>query len=191
MAASAHAAPVPADLGQAVADLSDKGCYALVSGAIPAAPGGALPGVAAGEQFMAGLGLRFGINDNIMDGLGAPGSAMISLAMMGSAAFSQGDVVLATGGSQPGCRVMLLADPAVAVTDAVAAQLTAAGWRPIPGMTTERAGLQRRAFFRRDAGGNPYLMNVMTVGTPYPGSRLRLFTTTVRIPPNVTLPEGL
>jgi hypothetical protein len=79
----------------------------------------------------------------------------------------------------------------VAVTDAVAAHITAAGWKPIPSMTAERAGVQRRAFLRRDAGGNPYLMNVMTVGTPFPGSRLRLFTTTVRIPPNVTLPEGL
>jgi hypothetical protein len=55
-------------------------------------------------------------------------------------------------------------------------------------MTALRGALERHAFVKRDAQGNPYLMNLMIIGDP--SSKLRLITTTVRIPAGVTLPPG-
>ena len=110
---------------------------------------------------------------------------------MGSKSFDQGEVVLAVGGRQPGCRVILLSGPSVNVTDAVSIQLSRAEWKPVPSMTARRGAIERRAFFRRDGKGSPYLMNLMTILSPAPDSKLRMFTTTIRIPDGVRLPEGL
>lgn len=101
------------------------------------------------------------------------------------------EVVLAAGGRQPGCRVMLLSAPSLSVTELVSTSLLRLNWRAIPSMTATRGVIDRRAFFRRDSAGNPYLMNLMTITTPAPDSKLRLFTTTVRIPEGVQLPPGL
>ncbi|ETI60967.1 hypothetical protein C100_18505 [Sphingobium sp. C100] len=138
-----------------------------------------------------GIGLNYGVNDSMMKGLGRPGLALISQATMGSKSFEQGEVVLAVGGRQLGCRVILLSEPTVNITDAISTQLSRADWKPVPSMTAMRGAIERRAFFRRDGKGNPYLMNLMTITSPAPDSKLRMFTTTIRIPSGVQLPEGL
>ena len=172
-------------LAHAIADLSGKSCYGVAAGTIT------IP--SALDQTMKaieGMGLNFGVNDSMMKGLGKPGLLLISQATMGSKTFDEGEVVLAFGGRQPGCRVILLSEPTVNITDAVSMQLSQTGWKSVP-MTALGGTIERRAFFRRDGKGNPYLMNLMTITSPAPDSKLRMFTTTVRIPSAVQLPEGL
>jgi hypothetical protein len=192
--AGGHAAAAPtsdADLARSVADLGGTSCFAIATGTIALPAAGDPDAADKARKTMEAMGLTFGLNDSMMDRLGNPGLAMISQAFMGSKSFDQGDVVLAVGGSQPGCRVILLSEPATNITDAVTAQLAQRGWRPIPSMTGMRGPVERRAFFRRDDKGSPYLMNLMTITSPAPDSKVRLFTTTIRIPDNVQLPEGL
>ncbi len=180
-----------ADLARSVAALGGTSCYAIVTGTI-AMPAASDPAAAdKAKKAIEGMGLTFGLNNSMMERLGSPGLTMISQAIMGSKSFDQGDIVVAVGGSQPGCRVILLSEPGTNITDAVATQLAQLGWKPVAGMTGMRGPVERRAFFRRDEKNSPYLMNLMTITSPAPDSKVRLFTTTIRIPDNVQLPEGL
>ena len=109
---------------------------------------------------------------------------------MGSKSLPEADLVFAAGGSQPGCHVILLSEPSLSVKESVSQRLMDDGWTYIAEMTATRGALERRAFIRRDREGQAYLMNLMTVLSPAPGSKMRLFTTTAKIPPHVTIPEG-
>ena len=84
--------------------------------------------------------------------------------------------------------MILLTETPVNVTETLALALAGRGWKAVPAMTAQRGPVERRAFVKRDAQGVPYLMNLMTVTIA--ASKINLFTTTVRIPPNVTLPAG-
>jgi hypothetical protein len=185
------APPSDESLARSIADLSGKNCYGIAAGTI------AMPTVAdpnaldKSVKAIEGMGLNYGVNDSMMKGLGRPGLTLISQATMGSKSFDQGEVVLAVGGRQPGCRVILLSEPTLNITDAVSTQLSRTDWKPVPSMTAMRGGIERRAFFRRDGKGNPYLMNLMTITSPAPDSKVRMFTTTIRIPSGVQVPEGL
>jgi hypothetical protein len=184
------AAPASEDTALAVAQLSTAGCYGIASGEIAVPNGDDPAGIDKATRLLEGLGLGFGLPDKAMSGLGAPGTVLVSRATMGSKSLGQAELIMAFGGAQPGCRVLLIAEPAVGLADGIAAQLTQAGWKAVPSMTGQRSGLERRAFLRRDAKGMPFLMNLMTVITPFPGSRLQLFTTTTAIPAEVQLPDG-
>jgi hypothetical protein len=185
------ATPSDKSLAHSVAELSGKNCYGIAAGTI------LMPTVADPDALnksvkaIEGMGLSYGVNDSMMKGLARPGLTLISQATMGSKSFAQGEVVLAVGGRQPGCRVIVLSEPTVNITDAISAELSRAEWKAVPSMTAMRGGIERRAFFRRDGKGNPYLMNLMTITSPAPDSKLRLFTTTIRIPSGVQLPQGL
>ena len=191
--ASLAGASTPQDdeIARSIAELSVKACYDIASGAVSMPPAQDSNALDQTIKVIEGMGLSFGVNDNMMKGLGKPGIILVSQAMMGSKSFEQGDVVLAVGGRQPGCRVILLSEPGVNVTDAVSAQLSRSAWMAIPDLTTMRGAIERRVFFRRDSRGSPYLMNLMTITSPAPDSKLRMFSTTIRIPDGVQLPEGL
>jgi len=180
-----------ADLTRSIVELGGTGCYAIATGRIAMPAAGDPDAADKAKKAIEGMGLTFGLNNSMMDRLGNPGLTMTSQAIMGSKSFDQGDVVLAVGGNQPGCRVILLSEPGTNITDGVATQLAQRGWKPIPSMTGMRGAVERRAFLRRDEKGSPYLMNLMTITSPAPDSKVRLFTTTIRIPDNVQLPEGL
>lgn len=184
------AAPALDQAARSVAGLSNEGCYGIASGAIAVPSGDDPAGIDKATRLLESLGLGFGLPDQAMNGLGAPGTVLVSRATMGSRSLGQADLILAFGGAQPGCRVLLLAEPGASLADGVAAQLADAGWKAVPSMTGQRGTLERRAFLRRDGKGIAYLMNLMTVITPFPGSRLQLFTTTTAIPTGVQLPEG-
>ena len=179
------------DLALSVADVGGTSCYGIATGTIAMPAAGDPDAADKAKKAIAGMGLTFGLDNSMMGRLGNPGLTMISQAIMGSKSFDQGDIVLAVGGSQPGCRVILLSEPGTNITDAVATRLAQLGWKPVPGMTGMRGAVERRAFVRRDEKNNPYLMNLMTITSPAPDSKVRLFTTTIRIPDNVQLPEGL
>ncbi|HEX7853591.1 MAG TPA: hypothetical protein VF503_07840 [Sphingobium sp.] len=184
--------PVPNDdLARSIADFSGTGCYGIVSGAIAMPTIDDPNSVDKSIKTLEGMGLRYGVNDNMMKGLGRPGMSMISRSTMGSKSFPNGDVLLVVGGPQPGCRVILLSEPSVNVTEGISERLVRSNWKAVPSMTGARGPIERRAFVRRDSNGNPYLMNLMTITAPVPDSKLRVFTTTVRIPNGVQLPEGL
>lgn len=187
-----RAAPSPKeDLPRTIASLSGESCYGIASGSIVMPAMTDPDALAKSVKAIGTMGLGYGVNDSMMKALGKPGLMMIAQSTMGSKSLDQGDVVLAVGGRQPGCRVILLAEPSVNVTQAVAARLVQAGWKAMPSMTEARGAIERRAFVRRDGKASPYLMNLMTVTTPAPGSKLRLFTTTIAIPDHVRLPDGL
>lgn len=183
--------PSNEDLARSIAELSGKACYGIASGAIRMPTIDDPNTVDKSIKAVEGMGLIYGVNDRMMKGLGKPGISMISQSTMGSKSFEQGDVVLVVGGRQPGCRVILLSEPSVSVTEAVSAHLLQSGWKAVPSMTGTRGAIERRAFVRRDRKGSPYLMNLMTIITPAPDSKLRMFTTTIRIPDGVQLPAGL
>lgn len=173
-------AQIPATLDQplvqAVADLSTAACYGIQSDAL--------------DKTMAAvkaMGLTYGVDNRILKDLGRAGTAMISRATIGSRSLPAGDMVVTFGGPQPVCRVILLTAPTPGLTDAVGARIVAQGWKQAP-VTQASPAVERRAFVRRDAKGNPYLMNL--IASADVTSRLRLFTTVVRIPPGVALPPG-
>ncbi|WEJ98010.1 MAG: hypothetical protein P0Y59_13690 [Candidatus Sphingomonas phytovorans] len=188
-ASNAQSPGIPdGQLVQAVADLSTATCYGIQSGAI-ALPRDEDPDAL--DKTMAAvkaMGLTFGIEDRILKDLGRAGGAMVSRATMGSRVLPAGDVVVTFGGPQPVCRVILLAPAVNGMTDAVAALIVVRGWKQAP-VTQTSSAVERRAFVRRDAKGTPYMMNLIAIADAT--SRLRLFTTTVRVPPGVTLPPGL
>jgi len=173
---------------KAVADFSSAACYSLATGTIslPAAsdPEGLDKEIKAVEE----MGLTYGVPGRVTAQLGRAGGMLVSQATMGSKSVAGGDIVLAVGGVQPGCRILLLADPDPGLADAVAVDLSRNGWRAIPAMTATRGAITRRGFIRRDGKGTPYLLNLMVLGDE--NARLRLFTTVVRIPPGVALPAG-
>lgn len=188
-AASAQAdAPADQDLARIVTDLSSNGCYGIVSGttALPRTPGP--DSLDQTIRVVENMGLTFGIPGKVMDDLGPVGQTLLSRATMGSKPSGAANIIVAFDGAQPGCRVMLVADTPTGASDAIGAGLTGAGWKSIPQMTGQRGPVTRRAFVKRDAAGNPYLINMMTIAEP--ASKLQLVTTTVRIPPGVALPPG-
>jgi hypothetical protein len=89
------------------------------------------------------------------------------------------------------CRVMLVSasDQQAGKTQFLDALVKpGSGWVNVPALTGSKSGVERRAYLKRDAGGQPYLLNVMTPDVTV--ADLRFWTTLVRIPPNVSLPEG-
>jgi hypothetical protein len=175
-------------LARAVADLSANGCYGIAAGTT-LLPSDRSPDILAQTmRVVEAMGLTFGINDRMFKALARPGQTLVASATMGSKALDGGDIVVSFGGRQPGCRVILLTDGPIAITDAVGAGVASAGWKAVPAMTAQRGALERRAFVKRDARGAPYLMNLMTLSDP--SSKLRVVTTTVRVPAGVTLPPG-
>lgn len=184
-------AQIPATLDQplvqAVADLSTAACYGIQSGAIALPADGAPDALDKTMAAVKAMGLTYGVDNRILKDLGRAGTAMISRATIGSRSLPAGDMVVTFGGPQPVCRVILLTAPTPGLTDAVGARIVAQGWKQAP-VTQASPAVERRAFVRRDAKGNPYLMNL--IASADVTSRLRLFTTVVRIPPGVALPPG-
>ena len=176
------------DVAPIVTDLSANGCYGIVSGtiALPRSPGP--DGLDRTIRAVENMGLTFGVPGKVIDDLGSVGQTLLARATMGSKPSGAANIVVAFDGAQPGCRVMLVADAPTGASDAVGTGLTRAGWKSVPQMDGQRGPVARRAFVKRDAAGNPYLMNMMTIADP--PSKLRLVTTTIRIPPGVALPPG-
>jgi len=182
-------APEDQQLARAVVEFSSNACYGLATGAT------VLPGDQSPDALnqtihtVEKMGLSFGVDDKMLKQLGTPGLAIVSRSTMGSKTLDHGNVVVTFGGPLPGCRVILLTETPVNVADAVSASLASAGWKSVPAIQTQRAKVERRSFVKRDIRGDPYLMNLMAIGEP--NSKIRLITTTIRIPASVTLPSGL
>lgn len=180
--------PTDQQLVRAVTEFSSSACYGIAAG-ITVLPNDQSPDALSQTMHaVEKMGLTFGVNDKMLKELGTLGQTLVSRATMGSKSLDHGDVVVTFGGPQPGCRVILLAETPVNVMDTVSSNLASLGWKAVPTMTAQRGALERHAFVKRDAQGNPYLMNLMIIGDP--SSKLRLITTTVRIPAGVTLPPG-
>jgi len=190
-ASFAHAAAPSQDaLAQSVADFSASACYGLVSGSIAVPDYDDPAWLTHIDKTVGDLGLKVGV-DNLEQRLGKSGTALISgRPMQGSKPFDQGDIVLAFGGPEHDCRAILLAEPNVDITDAVSDQLSRAGWKAVPNMVATQKALESRGFVRRDSKGDPYLMLLMTNISPILETKMRLFTTTMRLPKSVQLPEG-
>lgn len=182
-------APKDQRLARAVSDLSSNACYGIARGTTVLPNDQSPDALSQTMRAVEKMGLMFGINDRMLKELGTLGQTLVSRSTMGSKSLDHGDVVVTFGGPQPGCRVILLAEAPLDVTDAVNSNLASVGWKAVPTMTAQRGTLERRAFVKRDAQGNPYLMNLMIIGDP--NSKVRLVTTTVRIPAGVTLPPGV
>jgi hypothetical protein len=189
---SKAAASPDEDLARSVAEFSGDACYGIASGTIPMPSSGDPNKLENSIKVLEGMGLSHGIGKNMAaEELGKLGIALVSHSTMGSKSLEQGDVILAVGGRQPGCRVILFSESSADVTEAVSAHLVRSSWKAVPSMTAKRRGIERRAFVRRDSKGSPYLMNLMTLTTPAPDSKLRMFTMTIRIPDGVQIPDGL
>lgn len=182
-------APADQQLARSVGELSSNACYGIATGTTVLPSDQSPDALSQTMHVVEKMGLSFGVDEKMLKELGPLGQTLVSRSTMGSKALAHGDVVVTFGGPQPGCRVILLTETPVNVTDALGAGLASAGWKAVPTMTTQRGMLERRAFVKRDDQGNPYLMNLWVIGDP--SSKLRLVTTTVRIPAGVTLPPGV
>jgi hypothetical protein len=169
-----------------VANVTTRICFGLASGTL------SLPDEAIDRQIarIESFGLAFGLPPAVLDTLGPAGEAMVSRATLASRSNGSYRILLATGGAIPGCRVLLSgdADPDVVAAVVRTFEAPASGWRPMPQLTQTRGMLERHAFLRRDAGGAPYLLNLMLVTDP--AHRLWLFTSVAAVPPGVALPPG-
>lgn len=175
-------------IARAVTDFSSNACYGIAAGTTVLPNDQSPDALSQTIHAVEKMGLMFGVNDKMLEDLGTLGQTLVSRSTMGSKSLDHGDVVVTFGGTQPGCRVILLAEAPVNVTDAISSNLANVGWKAVPAMTAQRGALERRAFVKRDTQGNPYLMNLMIIGDP--SLKIRLVTTTVRIPAGVALPPG-
>jgi len=158
-------------------------CYGLAAGEIKL--GGSLD---EDNKALETRRIASGVKQVTMDRLGRQGLGFISQSIIGERASGEDLVVLAVGGRMPGCRSILLSKT-VDGHDAKAAKLlVAAGWKEAPASNAPGAAVNRRMFIRRDAKGQPFLVNMFTGALAQ--SEFRVMTTVNAIPPGVELPQG-
>jgi hypothetical protein len=184
-AQSAPAAPQAGGAADDVARISTDVCYRLATGERSWAARDVNDEIAKVEA----TGLTYGAPGAVIDAMGPPGRMMVNRATMASHRNGEFDIVLANGGSMPGCRVMLAGDELPQTAGEVGAALVAAGWTAVPEATETRGALERRLFIRFGPRNEPYIANLMVVSDA--SARLRLFTTVAKVPPNVRLPAGV
>jgi hypothetical protein len=190
-AALAVAAPSVSDsppvsaVAEDVARISTDVCYRLATGELSWAARDVSDEIAKVEA----TGLTYGAPGAVIDAMGGAGRMMVNRATMASLRNGEFDIVLANGGSMPGCRVMLAGDEFPQTAGEVDAALVAAGWTALPEATETRGALERRLFIRFGPRDEPYIANLMVVSDA--SARLRLFTTVAKVPPNVRLPAGV
>lgn len=186
LAALAAATPAaPPSPAEDVASISNAACLKRAMGEL-VFPHPARPEF---ETAVAALGLKAGIDRAALDMLG-PATDLVARAAMAHRVNAGSYVVVASDGAMPGCRTILLGDPVPGMVEAVAAALTrrgSGGWTAFPEMTATRGPVTRRVFLRREKG-RPYLLNLIELVQPI--GKIRLYTTVVAVPPEVTLPEG-
>ena len=190
MLAAGQPLPLPAlpaarSVAEDVAQVSTDVCYRLATGELRWAARDVNEEIAQVEAS----GLEYGAPGPVIDSMGQAGRMMVNRAMMASRTNGDFHLVLATGGSTPGCRVMLAGDELPGTADAVGSALVAAGWTALPDATETRGALERRLFIRFGPRDEPYIANLMVVNDP--SARLRLFTTVAKVPPYVRLPAGI
>jgi len=66
--------------------------------------------------------------------------------------------------------------------------LTSSGWKEAAASNPPGANPFRRMFVRRDASGQPWLLNLYAGALP--NSEIHLVATVWQVPANVVLPEG-
>ena len=190
LAAAVFGALVPAVAWSAtpaedVAEISTTACYARASGSLTFSS----PATTAYEAEVGKLGLKAGIDQVALDMLG-PATALVSRTAMAHRKNGGAVVIMAADGPMPGCRVILASEPDAKAADAVASALSdkGRGWLAVPALTETRGVATRRVFLRRDGAGKPYMLNLISLaGVP---GKVQLYTTTVAVPPDVTLPPG-
>jgi hypothetical protein len=181
-AATPAASPSPAD---DVAAISNTACLRRATGEI-AFPHPAQPEF---DVAIAALGLKPGIDRAALDMLG-PATHLILRAAMAHRVNGASYIVMASDGALPGCRTILLGDAPSGAAEAVAAALTrpgTGGWTAFPDMTASQGPVTKRVFLRREKG-KPYLLNLIELIQPV--GKIRLYTTVIAVPPEVTLPRG-
>ena len=186
--AAASAMPVLTpvhSVAEDVAEISTDVCYRLATEELRWSPSNVTEQMAQVEA----AGLEYGAQGEVIESMGDAGRMLVNRAIMASRTSGDFNIVLAAGGSMPGCRVMLAGEELPETADEVGAALVAAGWTALPDATGTRGALERRLFIRFGRSNEPYITNLMVVSDP--SARLRLFTSVARVPPNVKLPAGI
>jgi len=144
-------------------------CYRLTTGELRWAAGGIDEEIALVET----AGLTYGVPGGVLDTLGPVGRASVNRAMMASRSRDGFHVILAVGGSIPGCRVMLAGDNRAGMAESVAASLERQGWLDVDAVATAGATLEQR-FLVRNAHGRWYRLNLAWGGNPSTQLRMLL-----------------
>lgn len=173
------------DSASGIARLTTSACYAIERSVLTVPDGADVTGA---DEALKPLGLSHGITSAMQRDLGQLGVTMISRAALASTEVGTDAIIMAHGGPQPGCRMLLTGDVDPTRLDRVAAGLIKDGWREVTALASVRGQLTRRAFVRRDAASQPYLANLLSL--PEGSGRLRLVTSVAKIPANVPLPPG-
>jgi hypothetical protein len=186
--AKAPAAPRPLPvfaislLEDDMADTASRLCPDVLSGKakLPA------PGT---EAWWRGYRLREGLPKAAMDALGRDGISLISRATLAHGSATDGDFVVALGGSAgETCRLIVYrAVPTTGLAARISTAMAAPkhGWKALPVSQQPAAADKLSLFLRRD--GKPYLANLLTPKTPGP---VALAIVVAAVPPHVTLPQG-
>ncbi len=184
MFASAASPPVmPVSVAGDFIDVTMKLCYGIASGEVQ------FDGSVIGDaKVLSSRNVAAGLRNGTMDRLGRQSLGLISQSVIGERLSGEDTVVIAVGGTMPGCRTILLSKVVDGHDATIAKMLVADGWKEVPASNAPNAAVNRRMFTRRDAKAQAYLIN-MFAGT-LAQSDFRIMTTVNPIPISVQLPEG-
>lgn len=143
-----------------VASVTDL-CFRLATGELRWDPRNVNEEIALVEA----AGLTYGVPGGVLDSLGSVGQASVNRATMASRSRGGFHVILAVGGSIPGCRVMLAGNNRAGMTTAIAASLKAQGWADVEGVATTSATYERRLLVR-NVRGKWYKLDFAWGGNP-------------------------
>jgi len=183
---AAAAGPPVATQASPAADFVDVTmalCYGVATGVVKF--DGSLEGDA---KVLTDRKVASGLRQGTMERLGRQGLGFVSQSIIGERVSGEDAIVLAVGGKMEGCRTMLLSKTVDGHETKVAKILVAAGWKEAPANDAHAAAVNRRMFIRRDAKGQPFLVNMFTGALAQ--SEFRVMTTVNAIPPGVELPQG-
>jgi len=133
------------------------------------------------------FGLRPGASPAAMAVMGPQGSGILPQAILAEGEASDGAYVMALGGRQATCRLIVyrLADP-LDFHATLNNALGLGGWRSA--LSSSTAVVAKQMFIRRSSAGQPFLINVLS--STNPAQPLPIVLTIVAIPAGVALPKG-
>ena len=169
-------------IAERAADTVSRLCVDMLSGEAK------LPAVG-DDGWWRGYKLGEGLPKAATDALGRDGVPLISGATLAHGSASDGDFVVALGGSAgETCRLIVYrAVPSTRLAQRTAAALATPtlGWKALPVSPQHAVADKLSLVLRRD--GRPYLANLLTPKTP---GAIAMVIVVVAVPPQVTLPSG-
>jgi hypothetical protein len=183
--ALAPATVAASPLADRVPDVATRFCIDFLSRAVP------VPAVGPEEErVFSGYGLKPGVPNAALRGLGRGGATLLARATLASGEGPDGAFVVAVGGSAgETCRIIVYRAPPDGqfVPRAIKAiTMERLGWKALPAVVPPAAPLRLR-LIKRDAAGKPFIANLIAPDDLGP---VAMIVTVAALPPSATIPQG-